>query len=121
MNICIPIESDKGLDSPVCEHFGSAPAFMMVDTDTEACRVILNRNDHHAHGMCMPITMLEGESVDGILTVGIGMGALNRLAASNIQVFLAEHTTVKQCIDAFKKGDLKAMQPGMACRGHGNH
>ncbi len=34
MNICIPVNEDKGLQSPVCAHFGSAPAFMIVDTES---------------------------------------------------------------------------------------
>jgi predicted Fe-Mo cluster-binding NifX family protein len=118
MNICIPVENDNGLQSPVCSHFGSAPAFMIVDTATKACRVIVNQNNHHAHGMCTPLAALQGESIDGMLVGGIGMGALNKLAAANIQVFLAEHDTVAEAVDAFNNGALKAMQPGMACRGH---
>ena len=119
MNICIPVENNNGLNSAICAHFGSAPAFMIVDTETNACRIIQNQNNHHAHGMCAPLAMLQGESIDGMLVGGIGMGALNKLAAANIQVFSAEQCTVQQAIDAFHSGTLKPMQPGMACRGHG--
>jgi hypothetical protein len=32
MHVCIPVVDGRGLGSPVCEHFGPSPAFMLVDT-----------------------------------------------------------------------------------------
>jgi predicted Fe-Mo cluster-binding NifX family protein len=120
MNICIPVEADNGLESPVCAHFGSAPAFMIVDSDTGSCRAIVNGNQHHGHGMCMPLQSLQGEHIDGMVVGGIGMGALNKLTAANIRVYVAEHATVGEVVAAFKAGSLKHMQPGMACAQHGH-
>ena len=121
MNICIPVENDNGLNSTVCAHFGSAPAFIIVNTDDNTYRLVQNQNNHHAHGMCTPLASLQGESIDGMLVGGIGMGALNKLNAAAIQVYLAEHETVQQAIEAFNTGALKVVQPGMSCRGHGQH
>ena len=120
MHICIPVNEDQGLNSQVCAHFGSAPAFLIVDTDSGDCRAIANRNQHHSHGMCTPLASLQGEILDGIVVGGIGMGALNKLMAAGISVFLAEHPTVTQTVESFKAGTLKRMQPGMACGGHGH-
>jgi predicted Fe-Mo cluster-binding NifX family protein len=119
MNICIPVDEDKGLQSQVCAHFGSAPAFMIVDTDSERCRAIPNNNQHHGHGMCMPLQSLQGEHIDGMVVGGIGMGALNKLNAANIRVYLSEHATVAETVTAFKGGTMRLMQPGMACAQHG--
>ena len=119
MNICIPVNEDKGLQSEVCAHFGSAPAFMMVDTDNGTCRAITNNNQHHGHGMCMPLQSLQGEHIDGMVVGGIGMGALNKLNAANIKVYVSDFSTVAETVDAFKAGTLKPMQPGMACAHHG--
>jgi len=121
MNICIPVEADNALDSPVCAHFGSAPSFMIVDTDTGSCRAIANGNEHHGHGMCMPLQSLRGEPIDGMVVGGIGMGALNKLSAANIRVYVAEQATVGEVVAAFKAGTLRLMQPGMACGHHGQH
>ncbi|NMB77254.1 MAG: diguanylate cyclase [Myxococcales bacterium] len=121
MNICVPVEADNGLKSAVCAHFGSAPAFMIVDTDTGACRAIVNGNQHHGHGMCMPLQSLQGERIDGMVVGGIGMGALNKLNASNIRVYVSEHATVGEVVAAFEAGSLKLMQPNMACAQHGQH
>lgn len=120
MNICIPVTEDLGLESPVCGHFGSAPLFMMVDTATGECRAIGNGNQHHQHGMCQPLAALAGEKVDGIVVGGIGMGALSRLMAAGIRVYLAEHPTVALAVEAWKKGTLSEVDPSMACGGHGH-
>jgi predicted Fe-Mo cluster-binding NifX family protein len=121
MNICIPIEQDQGLQSAVCAHFGSAPAFLLVDTDSEACRAIPNRNQHQGHGMCMPLASLQGESIDCLVVGGIGAGALHKLNAAGIQVYRSEHATVQETVAAFKAGTLPLVDPNMACAHHGHH
>jgi predicted Fe-Mo cluster-binding NifX family protein len=119
MNICIPVNEDNGLGSTVCAHFGSAPFFMLVDTDSGTCRAITNHNQHHGHGMCAPLATLQGESIDAMVVGGIGMGALNKLMAAGIQVYVSQQPTVALTVDALKAGTLALMQPGMACPGHG--
>ena len=120
MNICIPVLEDKGLESPVSAHFGSAPLFMIVDTESGSCRSITNGNAHHGHGMCQPLQSLAGESVDGMVVGGIGMGALGRLQAANIRVYLSELPTVNATLAAFKAGALKPVTPQTACGHHGH-
>jgi len=119
MRLCVPIEADAGLQSPVCAHFGSAPAFMLVDTGSGECRAIPNGNQHRGHGMCMPLRSLEGEPIDAMVVGGIGMGALNKLGAAGIRVYRSEHATVGEVVAALKAGSLELMQPGMACAHHG--
>jgi predicted Fe-Mo cluster-binding NifX family protein len=118
MNICIPVEKDIGIHSPVCQHFGSAPMFMIVETDSWSCRAIPNRNLGHQHGMCQPLTSLQGERLDGMVVGGIGAGALNRLLAGGIKVFLSEHGTVEETMKAFKAGTLRPVTPDIACAHH---
>ena len=121
MRICIPVLDDHGLDSQVCAHFGSAPGFMIVDTESRNCRVIRNRNQHHAHGMCQPLAALAGEAVDGIVVGGIGMGALTKLQAAGITVYRAVHPTVGETLAAFTAGSLASVDRNEACAGHGHH
>lgn len=118
MKICIPVEADNGINSMVCAHFGSTPLFMIVDTDTDSCRVVVNNNQHHSHGMCMPLQSLQSEQIDAIVVVGIGGGALNKLQAANIKVYISPQLTVSEVVTAFKSGDLQLMQPSMACTNH---
>ena len=122
MNICIPVNEDQGTESRVCEHFGSAPLFMIVDTESGACRAIPNSNAHHGHGMCMPLAALRGEKIDGMAVGGIGKGALSKLRAAGIQVFLSGRPTVGETVAAFQAGTLQQVTPATACgQHHGQH
>jgi predicted Fe-Mo cluster-binding NifX family protein len=119
MNVCIPVDEDKGLQSPVCTHFGSAPLFVIVDTDSASCRAIPNRNQHHGHGMCMPLASLRGEKIDGMVVRGIGGGALSKLQAAGIRVYLSDLPTVEATVSALKAGSLRDVTPAEACAHHG--
>jgi predicted Fe-Mo cluster-binding NifX family protein len=123
VNICIPVLEDKGLDSPVSLHFGSAPVFLIVDAEGGTCRAVPNRNLHHSHGMCQPLLSLAGENVGAIVVGGIGMGAIGRLRASNIEVYISDLPTVNATLAAFKSGSLQPVTPQTACghHGHGHH
>lgn len=119
MNICVPVTDDKGLESPVSAHFGSAPFFLIIDTENGSCHAVSNRNLDHGHGMCQPLLSLSGERVDGMVVGGIGMGALGKLQAANIQVYLSEFPTAAATIAAFKDGKLRVVTPQTACGHHG--
>lgn len=120
MNICIPITRDDGIRSPVSLHFGSAPIFMVVDTESGACRAITNGNLHHDHGMCQPLAQLAGERLDAMVVGEIGMGAFGKLKTANIRVYFSEHSTVEETVAAFKSGTLREVTPATACARHGN-
>ena len=122
MKLYVPVEADRALDSPLSAHFGSAPAFMLVDTDTGRCRAVVNGNQHHGHGRCMPLQSLQGEQIDAMVVGGIGRGALHKLSAADIQVYISQHATVAEVMAALEAGSLQVMQPAMACahRGHGH-
>ena len=120
MNICIPITRDNGIRSPVSLHFGSAPIFMVVDTESGSCRAIANSNFHHDHGMCQPLSQLAGERLDAMVVGGIGMGALGKLKTANICVYVSEHPTVEETVAAFKSGTLREVTPATSCAQHGN-
>jgi predicted Fe-Mo cluster-binding NifX family protein len=120
MNLWFPITEDKGLNSPVSAHFGSAPLFIIVDTDSGVCRSIPNRNLNHTHGMCQPLASLAGEQLDGIAVGGIGMGALGKLMAANLRVFITRELIVEKVVASFKAGTLQEATPAAACAHHGS-
>jgi len=118
MKICFPVETLKGLDSTVFEHFGSAPGFVIVDTDANTVEEIKNGDEHHAHGMCQPLLALGGRLVDAIAVGGIGMGALMKLKAQGVRVFRAELGTVGQNIGSVLEKTLPEFDPALTCGGH---
>jgi predicted Fe-Mo cluster-binding NifX family protein len=120
MKVCFPIEKDLGLASIVFGHFGSAPFFLLVDTDTSQTTTISNSDQHHSHGACNPLQALTGQQVDGIVVNGIGGGALNHLQQSGLRVFKAQGTTVQESIDMIKQNSLPEFTPRDTCQGHGH-
>jgi predicted Fe-Mo cluster-binding NifX family protein len=123
MRICVPVLEDQGLESQVSAHFGSAPLFMLVDTEAGSCRAIRNNNAHHGHGMCSPLEALRGERFDSIVVEGIGNGAANRLRAAGIAVLHTNDRTVGEVVAAFRAGTLQPLRPGETCgqHRHGQH
>ena len=121
MKLCLPVTENNGIESNVSEHFGSAPYFMIVDTDTLLCNAITNTNSEHSHGMCQPLSVLSAHKFDGIVVGGIGAGALNKLRASNIKVFKTEHKNITDTIKAYKENSLKEMTPEASCSHHNGH
>ena len=119
MNLCIPVEADQGLQSPVCAHFGSAPMFLFIDLDKEDYHTKPNQHLHEGHGGCKPLRALECETVDGLIVGGIGMGAINKLKAGGIRVFLSDQPTVESTIQAYKDGKLREANSADACKHHG--
>ena len=118
MKICFPVETLQGLDSRVYEHFGSAPGFVVVDTDVDTVEEIYNGDLHHAHGMCQPLKALGGRQVDAIAVGGIGMGALMKLQAQGIRVFRVTLGTVGQNIQFILKKNLPEFDASFTCAGH---
>ncbi len=118
MRICFPVETLQGLDSKVYEHFGSAPGFVIVDTDVNTVEEIDNGDMQHAHGMCQPMKALGGRSVDAIAVGGIGMGALSKLQGQGIRVFHATIDSVGQNVRLFLEKTLPEFDARLTCAGH---
>lgn len=118
MRVCIPVARYSGLESPVFGHFGSAPCFALVDTETMAVEQLSNRDHEHVHGACSPIKALAGSNPDVILVGGIGMGALMRLRAAGIKVYRASGGTVESAVRQFGNNELAEIDENGVCAGH---
>jgi len=119
MKICFPVESDKGLDSEVFGHFGTAPIFVVFDTETKSIDTINNQDLGHVHGMCSPLKALNGKTVDVIVVGGIGAGAINKLNGMGIKVYRASKDTVRDNIGLFESSPMSEITAAQACGGHG--
>jgi predicted Fe-Mo cluster-binding NifX family protein len=118
MKICFPTGTLQGLESQVYEHFGSAPGFVIVDTESKSVEEINNSDLHHAHGMCQPLKALGGREVDAIAVGGIGMGALMKLQAQGIKIFRVTQGTVGQNVQFILKKNLPQFDARFTCAGH---
>ena len=120
MRVCFPVQQDKGLESAVFGHFGSAPLFLVVDTDTSAVTVIVNRDQQHARGACNPLKALDQQTIDAVVVGGIGGGALSRLTEAGIKVFRAEPGSVQENLALQRTGALPRFELQSVCGGHGS-
>jgi len=121
MRICVPTTTDEGAKARAYEHFGSAPHFTILDTATGSCEVVGNAGQHHAHGMCHPLAMLEGRKIDAVVCAGIGARALQRLNEGGIRVYRTISGTVEEVVEKFKTRELEEMTLENSCAGHGCH
>jgi len=118
MKVCFPVQKDEGVESQVYNHFGSAPVFIVVDTEGTGVQRVDNRDLHHVHGACNPIMALDGQKVDALVVGGIGGGALMKLNAMGVKVFGAEAQTVNENLELFKENKLQELTMDHSCRAH---
>lgn len=121
MKVCMPTETDRGLEAAVMTHFGSAPFFTIYDSDTESIEHINNRNQHHLHGGCQPLMALNGKAVDVVICGGMGARAVQKLGEGGINVFKVKGTTVKEALANYFEGQLNPITFLNACRDHDCH
>jgi predicted Fe-Mo cluster-binding NifX family protein len=118
MKLCFPVKNALEIESEVYGHFGSAPAFILVDTNTGMVLAIPNPDQHHVKGMCSPMKTLAGLKVDGIVVGGIGGGALKKLTQAGITVYRAMARTVGENLVLLEAGQLSVFKPDAVCSGH---
>lgn len=118
MKICFPALDSNGLDSKMSGHFGSAPFFLVVDSETKAVSPLGNTNQHHAHGQCNPVAAFANAQVDIAVVSGIGAGAISKLGSHNIAVYQGAKPTIGENVDLFNAGALSLLNATHACGGH---
>ena len=121
IRICVPTATAEGAKAPAYEHFGSAPHFTIFDTATESYETVGNAGQHHAHGMCHPLAMLEGRMIDAVVCAAIGARALQRLNEGGIRVYRTVPGTVEDVVKKLGTGQLEEMTLQNSCAGHGCH
>ena len=120
MIIAFPTHEDKGLESPVYGHFGSAPRFIIVDSERGSFEVLENGDLEHRHGRCQPLNALGGRQVDAVVVGGIGGGALSGLNAAGITAYRAVDASVAENLKLIQAGFLPVFTLDQTCAGHGS-
>jgi predicted Fe-Mo cluster-binding NifX family protein len=118
MKVCFAVQKDEGMESTVYNHFGSAPAFIMVDTAAEQAVTVNNADMNHVHGACNPIMAMGGQDVDAVVVGGIGAGAIQGLNSKGIKVYRAAAPTVRANLEMLKANGLPELTIQHACSGH---
>jgi predicted Fe-Mo cluster-binding NifX family protein len=118
MTICIPTTTNEGKAAPVHEHFGSAPFYTLCDTETGKVEAIANSDQHHAHGMCQPLSIFADRHIDAVLSGGMGARAVQKLNQSGIRAYQAIPGTVAAVLEQFAANKLAEITLDNACSHH---
>lgn len=121
MKVCFPVKKDEGLESTVNEHLGSAPVFVVLDTDTETAGAIVNNDVNLNNVTFNPAKALSGNPVDIVIVNDIEAETLFNFNSMGIRVFQSQKPTVKENCDVLMTGEmLEFVLEGSCCGGHGH-
>ncbi len=115
MRLCIPTLDDRELAAALSPHFGSAPFFTVVDTESGRCETVGNDHAHHQPGRCDAARQLDPLAADAVLCSGLGRRALARLADQGLEVFLAAVPDVAAALETYRSGELEPMTDELTC------
>lgn len=117
MQLCFPVSENCGLNSLVFNHFGSAPLFVIADSEKGTISEINNQDLGHQHGACNPVKALGGANIDAIAVRGIGQGAIMRLQQMGLKVYKAEET-IGNSLQKLNENGLTEWPLEAVCQGH---
>ncbi len=121
MKLCIPVTKDAGLKSPVCAHFGSAPLFLVVDTESGDCRSIANQQTSTMRTGCAsrwPSWPVRPWTRSPLAVSAAG--ALGKLQAAGLRIYLAGQPTVAATLADLEREALVEVDPDATCGLHGH-
>ncbi len=121
MKICIPTESNRGLESEVCPHFGKAPCHLVLDSESAELLATNEQSCFHEEGgehQCAPIDWMISQRVEVVICHSLGKGALNRLQNNGIRVLKTKAGSVIKLMEGYKKGTCEPFEPSHTCSGH---
>lgn len=99
MKIAIPTESGN-----VCEHFGRAPEFTLVEINGDVKKEII-KNPGHKRGF-LP-KFLKDKEVKYLITGGIGTRAISLFEEYGIKIITGATGKIDDVIEKFKNGKLQ--------------
>ncbi|MDY6864439.1 MAG: NifB/NifX family molybdenum-iron cluster-binding protein [Halobacteriota archaeon] len=111
MKISIPSMGCRGMNEIICDHFGMAESYTVIDTETEEVKIIPVTSEPPKTEITSP-DMLFGEGVNvvlcgGLACRGIGLLALKKLEELGIEVYVGAIGTVR---DALQSYQVKALE-----------
>ncbi len=117
MKICVPTSGRGGMDDSVSEHFGRAPTFTVVDTDTGGVHVVPNTSEHMG-GTGKPPEQIAKTGAKVLLCSGLGPKAVAMFESMEIAVYVGALGSVSDAIKLWEGGKLESATPDNACRDH---
>lgn len=118
MRICVPTESDSGLDAAVSAHFGRAPFFAFVDSASKQVEFIANREAGHDRGSCGGAALALRGNPDAVAASGMGHGAFDLLRSRGAHIYLSSALRLEEAVDSVVGGKSPEMSESEALGHH---
>ncbi len=117
MKIAIPTMGESGMEEAICQHFGRAPTFTIVDLESNEVRVLPNVSEHMG-GKGLPTEIMFAEGVKVMIVGGLGPKAVSAFNQAGIDVFVGAAGTVRDAIDDWQAKMLTRANLDNACSEH---
>lgn len=117
MKVGLPTHGEDGENAAIAEHFGRAPVFTILDTETGAVETVENRGEHHGGSGSPPVILAEA-GAEVVLVGNIGRKAVTRFEDRGIAVYRGASGTVAEAVAAWEDGTLERVGPEDV-HGHG--
>jgi len=109
MKLCVT-STGINLDSKVDFHFGRAPYFLIVNTDTMDFEIVKNTAQVAGRGAGISAAqMILDKGAAAVLTGIIGPNAFEALRFAHVDIYegLSGSDTVREAVEKFKKGEYR--------------
>lgn len=107
MKLAFPVKENKGLESVMDDHFGTAGYFLIVDTLTRGFEFKENQKLSDGESKCKTSVLGKEPGIDAVITHCMGDGSRRSLTSSHIKVFQAQKETVLENLELMEKNELK--------------
>lgn len=99
----------KDLDSHVEPRFGRCPYFIIVDLESMQFEAIRNSASDSVGGAGIRVAqIIASKGAKVLITGNVGLNAFQALSSAGIQVITGAYGTVKEVIEKYKRGELRA-------------
>jgi len=107
MKICVSASSDN-LDAPIDPRFGRCPYFVIVNSETMEFEAIPNMAAGAMGGAGIQAAQtVASKGVKLVVTGNVGPNAFQALSTAGIKIVVGTFGTVRETVEAYKKGELK--------------
>jgi predicted Fe-Mo cluster-binding NifX family protein len=109
MKICVS-STGNTLDAPVDPRFGRCRYFLIVDSETMQFEAVPNIASGAMGGAGIQAAqMIAGKGVRALITGNVGPNAFQALSAAGIEIVTGASGTVREVVEKYKRGELRAI------------
>ncbi|HPE67966.1 MAG TPA: NifB/NifX family molybdenum-iron cluster-binding protein [Thermotogota bacterium] len=109
--IAIPVNEAKGFQATICEHFGHAPYFALVQVSEGKIGEVTNlANPFSQHGPGEIPEFLQRNGVDVIIARGMGQRAQQYFQRMGIQFVVGAAGTVESLVKDYLQNQLQSRE-----------